>query len=493
MKKYLNAISHLDDGTDLSAFGVYPLSIHRDGESATFMVDDGDRDVLVRVGDPAGFAGEFGTAAGRSYVAARLDHDTARNLRRLYPFCAPKSVLGEKFTFGVGDRLGLATPGHIRVFRELGGTPVFAQQSIRELNLTNRTFDDVLDAATFAVYREGFTAGYGADGDHLKTPDEVRYALSSGYTMVTLDCSEHIRGDVNTLSGAAVKIEYAKVKNADVEKRYLGRRFAVGGETLTYNEEDFMRMYLIYGGAVDFAERIFNEFFKGENAPDFEMSIDETSTPTTPLQHYFIASELIRRGVAVKTIAPRFCGEFQKGVDYVGDLKQFEKEYVEHTAIADHFGYKLSVHSGSDKFSVFPIVGRVSNLHVHVKTAGTNWLEAMRVVAQKDPALYRQVHKYALTRFADAKKFYHVTTDLTKIPDVDTLSDSALDGLFEENNARQLIHITYGFILGEKNADGSFRFKDKLYSLWRTEREAYYERLYKHIGRHVRTLMQDVK
>lgn len=493
MKAYIEGIQYLQSNADLSAYGVYPLSVNFDGGNATFMADDGGEDVIVRVGDPAGFCGESGTAAGRPYVVARLDHAAAATLRRLYPFSAPKSVLGERFTFGVGDRLGVATPGHIRVFKEFGGTPVFAQQSIRELTLTNRTFDDVLDAATFAVYREGFKSGFGADGDHLKTPDEVRYALKSGYTMVTLDCSAHIRGDVNDMTDEAVKKEYALLRDADVEARYLNKAFTVGDDKLTFDETSFMRMYLIYGEAVTFAESIFKEFFTGDNAPDFEMSIDETATPTTPLQHYFIASELIRRGVDVKTIAPRFCGEFQKGVDYIGDLAQFEKEYVEHTAIADHFGYKISVHSGSDKFSVFPIVGRVSNLHVHVKTAGTNWLEAMRVVAEKDPALYREIHKYALTRFTDAKKYYHVTTDLSKIPDVDTLSDAALSGLFEENNARQLIHITYGFILGEKNADGSFRFKERLYSLWRKERETYYVRLYKHIGKHVRLLKSEVK
>ena len=116
---------------------------------------------------------------------------------------------------------------------------------------------------------------------------------------------------------------------------------------------------------------------------------------------------------------------------------------------------KLSIHSGSDKFSTFTLIGKYTNGNFHVKTAGTNWLEAMRAVAASDPALYRSIHKYALTMFDEAKKFYHVTTDLNKIPDVDTLKDEELVDLFTQNDARQLIHITYGFILNVKDDDGN--------------------------------------
>ena len=187
-------------------------------------------------------------------------------------------------------------------------------------------------------------------------------------------------------------------------------------------------------------------------------------------------------------MAPRFCGEFQKGVDYIGDLKQFEEELKVHAAIARNFGYKLSIHSGSDKFSTFELIGKYTQGNFHLKTAGTNWLEAMRAISVADPALYREIHKYALEMFTEAKKFYHVTTDITKIADVDTLKDSELPDLFTQNDARQLIHITYGFILTVKNADGTYRFKDKLYKLWRDEEQIYSDMLYKHIGRHLELL-----
>ena len=223
---------------------------------------------------------------------------------------------------------------------------------------------------------------------------------------------------------------------------------------------------------------------------NFEISIDETMSPTTPEQHYFVANELVRRGVRFATIAPRFCGEFQKGVDYIGDLKKFEHELYAHAAIARHFGYKLSIHSGSDKFSVFPIIGRLTQGNFHVKTAGTSWLEAMRVVAMTDAALYREIHAFALTAFSQATKYYRVTTDLAKIPSLDTLSDAELPELFEQNDARQLIHITYGLILSASNADGGSRFKQRLFSLWRAQAELYTKRLELHIGKHLELLYQ---
>ena len=160
-----------------------------------------------------------------------------------------------------------------------------------------------------------------------------------------------------------------------------------------------------------------------------------------------------------------------------------------HAAIARYFGYKISIHSGSDKFSIFPSAGRETQGRFHLKTAGTNWLEAMKLVAIKDPGLYREIHDYALGAFKYATVYYHVTTDLTKIPDLNTLSDSALADLFANNDCRQLIHITYGLILNEKNSDGSFRFKDRLYKLWRDYHEDYCKLLHSHIGHHLHDIL----
>jgi len=466
-------------------FNAYEKSINSIDSTVVFMAKDGERDFLIiaangeKTGSQLGFKGE--DIDGGIFRAA-LTHENACVLRNLFPFTSPVRGLRNPKSFGLGDRLGIATHGHTVLFEKNDVFPVFAQQSIRELNLTNRSFEDVLDAASFAVFREGYKKGFGADGDHLKTAEDIRYALSLGFTMITLDCSEHIRNGAAPGSVPPLAEHYAC--------KYLNKTFDIEeGISLVFSENELAQCATIYSGAISFAADMYSRFLAdGRYNADFEISIDETASVTTPLQHFFAARELLDAGVSFATIAPRFCGEFQKGIDYSGDIAQFEKEIKVHAAIARHFGYKLSIHSGSDKFSVFPIIGRETRGHFHVKTAGTNWLEAMRTAAVADPSLYREIHSYALTAFDDARKYYHVTTDLSAIPDISAVKDNALVGLFENNDARQLIHITYGHILTQKNPDGSFMFKDRLYKLLREHEEEYRSALVKHIGKHLKLL-----
>jgi len=470
-------------------FDAFEKSINKVDSTVVFMAKDGaascGADFLViaadggKTGSQLGFKGND---LGGGKFRAETTHENAVALRRLFPFTAPARGLKKLKSFGLGDRLGIATPGHIDLFEKNDVFPFFAQQSIRELNLTNRTYEDVLDAASFAVFREGYKKGFGADGDHLKTPEDIQYALSLGFTMITLDCSEHIKNDVTPDNAPPADKQYAD--------KYLNKSFNIEeGVSLVFNEKELAQCAAVYSGAISFAADMYSRFLAGgKYAADFEISIDETVSITTPLQHFFVARELMDAGVSFATIAPRFCGEFQKGIDYIGDVSQFEKEIKVHAAIARHFGYKLSIHSGSDKFSVFPAIGRETRGNFHVKTAGTNWLEAMRVAAMADPSLYREIHAFALTAFAEARKYYHVTTDLSKLPDVSALKDNELVRLFENNEARQLIHITYGLILGKKTPDGGFAFKEKLYKLWKEHEREYRDALVRHIGRHLELL-----
>ena len=191
-----------------------------------------------------------------------------------------------------------------------------------------------------------------------------------------------------------------------------------------------------------------------------------------------MASEMQKAGIVLCSLAPRFCGEFQKAIDYIGDLASFEAEFAIHAAIADHFGYRLSVHSGSDKFSVFPLIGKHTRGLLHLKTSGTSWLEAVGAIAEKNPLLYRKIHQKALSNFSEAKIFYHVSGDPEKVEDPAFRSDETLIGYLKDDNCRQLLHITYGFVL----ADPILR--RELYQTLSENEEHYYNRLTYHIGRH---------
>lgn len=451
---------------------IYDRSLNKIGDKIVCMVHDDEKDYLLDNG-----VNKFVGEEKYGWNLSPLTHENAIALRSVFDFTAPKPVLREKSSFGVGDRLGIAADGHIQVFEKFDAFPVLVQQSIRELKLTERTYEDVLDCASFAVFKNGFKKPFGADGDHLKTPEDIEYALRLGFTMITLDCSEYIVSDADR------QLESVEIPT-QISLIYLEKKFNIGEETvLKFDEASLKEAYLIYNKAIDFACEIFEKYITDK--VDFEISIDETATPTTPLQHFYVANELIRRGVKVTTMAPRFCGEFQKGIDYIGNIAQFEKEIELHCRIARHFGYKISVHSGSDKFSVFPIIGKYTAGCFHVKTAGTNWLEAMRVIAETEPQLYREIHAFAIESFNEATKYYHVTTDLTKIPNLSELKDDELVTLFEQNDARQLIHITYGLILTHKNPDGSFVFRDRLYKAWRIHADEYKNAIFNHISHHL--------
>ena len=418
-------------------YGVYERSVHVMDGYTVFMAKVDGADKLCAFGEKQPF---FGVNRGE-YTECELTHENAVILRKEFAFCAPMQVLSLcKCTFGVGDRLGRAAPGHLQVFEKYGATPVLAQQSMRELTLTGRTYRTIIDTASFYVFREGYEGGFGADGDHLKHMEDIGAALEDGCSMITLDLSEHI----HSVDEAAVP-----EASAEVKERYLGKTFTLAdGSVLKFGEKELNTISAIYTEAMDFTQKVYETYFAdGKYAADLEVSIDETSVSTTPLQHFFVANELTARGVRFATIAPRFSGEFQKGIDYIGDLEVFTEELKVHQAIAETFLYKLSVHSGSDKFSVFPVIGEITKGQFHIKTSGTNWLEAMRLVAMQQPELYRNIHKYALTVFEKAKAYYHVTANVAAIADVDTLRDEELPKLFDIADSRQLIHITYGFIL----------------------------------------------
>lgn len=474
----------------LSGCEAYPKSLH-EAKGALFFIARADTSqfLIIATKKPEGFEGFEGEALelpGVPAIKCPLSPANARALMRLFPFAAPSRHGDAAFSMGLGDRLGLASPGHIRAIAGRGVFPVLAQQSMRELKLTGRTYEEVLAAASFAVFCEDWRGGWGADGDHLKTAEEIRYALGCGYTMITLDCSEHIGSGFTAFSAFGDSEQTAL---AYYEKKYAGQTFRLGDIEIRIGPEMLKGIVLTYARAIDHALRIYRDVIAPCGRPvDFEMSVDETSAPTAPEAHFIVAKELADGGARVSSLAPRFAGEFQKGIDYIGDIARFEREFIVHERIAEHFGYRLSIHSGSDKFAVFGVIGRHTGFKVHVKTAGTNWLEALRVVARNDPALFRELLAFALEHFQEARAYYHVGAEPSRVAPLSSVPDEKLEGCLDAPDARQILHITYGLLLQAKDPDNSLRFKDRLYALLHQREEDYARALEKHIGKHIDSL-----
>ena len=408
-----------------------------------------------------GFDGPAGTAGSLHWQQVIPGPVNLGPLFALFPWTRPTSLRDRRTTIGMGDRTGLATAGQIAAARRFDVAPVLAQQSIRELDFTGRSFSDVVADAAFLVFQEGFTRGYGADGDHLKTIPDIDRALACGMPMITLD----LTGVMNPLGAnwtdAEIETAFGRLPadfRSRIEERYYDASVQLETATLQIDAATARRCAVMYGEALGFTAEVDQHLRRNRgSAYDLEISVDETTTPTLPLHHYFIARELEARGVAVNSLAPRFIGDFQKGIDYIGDIDEFARQFRVHAEIARAAGgYKVSVHSGSDKFSVYPVVGAETDLRLHLKTSGTSWLESLRTVAQCEPHLYRMIHRHAYEAFPVALKAYHITADIDAIAPLDTTADDQLPSYLDDPNCRQFLHISYGGLLRAPEIRGSF-------------------------------------
>jgi len=469
--------------------GIYPRSIHFvSGAVVAMGRDDRERRLLILADGekklPAGFEGEpVRLESCECGLIAPLSETNAAVLRRHFPWCAPRSLRNERTSIGCGDRLGLATAGQLRAARKYRLSPVLAQQSMRELTMTGRTFREVVDDATFMVFAEDYRDGWGADGDHLKTIADIDVALDAGMPMITLDLSEVMNAAAGNWSDGEIMKAFDALPEDERKNAlagYADQNYVIESMTVGISAAEARRCAVMYDRALDFAVEVHRHLKerRGEEF-DLEISIDETTTPTLPAHHLYIARELMLRGVTVASIAPRFVGEFQKAVDYIGDVEEFARQFRVHAAIARAFGnYKISVHSGSDKFAVYPTVGEETHGFLHLKTAGTSWLVAVEVIAEHDPALYRDMHRFALKHFDEMLKLYHITADLNRIPPLDTLRDDQLPELIRSHpDARQLLHITYGPIL-------TWELRDDFFAAMHKYEDAYAEALEKHFDKH---------
>lgn len=379
-------------------------------------------------------------------------------------------------SFGFGDRLGLATPGHIAAVRAAGGkfAPIFAQQSVRENARTGRTPQQVMDDAKRAVEAAQWDAPWGADADHLKTVDDLPTFVEAGYTFFTVDPGEYVDNLADTDSPEMLKHKVQTDRWEEIAARYLNQsEEQVWGR---FNSESLLRASVKYGDAIEHAAAMFSRLSQMKDEFDFEVSVDETESPTTPLEHYFIASELSRLGVRFTSLAPRFIGRFEKGVDYIGDLNALETELEKHAAVTKYFGtYKLSLHSGSDKFSVYRLIANYWGERIHVKTAGTSYLEALRVLAKCEPALFLKIYSLGMERYEADKKSYHVSADLALLSDT-----KDLPSLLHNFDAREVLHVTFGSALTQ--------FGPELKQALAKHETVYLEGLQVHFEKHLRLL-----
>ena len=372
----------------------------------------------------------------------------------------------EKFSIGVGDRFARQAKAQLRAFqmlaeRGLEAVPVW-NKSNREHTFIGSEPSSVLAAGQAAVSALGWRGGWHVDADHIGLKTVDRFLPHSDF--FTLDVADFI-GKPAAPEGVRAFVEKHSELIGTVTIANIVRPF----EITRAEVERVAGKFLL---AVQEAGKIYRHIAaqKGEGNFIAEVSMDETDSPQTPPELLIILAALADEGVPAQTIAPKFTGRFNKGVDYVGDLAQFEQELHDDLAVIAHavkaYGLpanlKLSVHSGSDKFSLYPIIRRTLpkfGAGLHLKTAGTTWLEELIGLSEAGGdglALAKEIYAYALAHVDELCAPYASVIDIdhTRLPGAEAVAEwtgpqlaSALRHIpnHPEFNphVRQLLHVSF--------------------------------------------------
>jgi len=371
-----------------------------------------------------------------------------------------------KYSFGIGDRFALQGKAQLQAIlkAEQQGveiTPVW-NKSHREHTIIGTKPSDVRAEADAAVKELGFKGDYFVDADHINLSNVDLFIDSSDF--FTLDVADYIGRP------ASQEDIEAFVKKFD---RYIGRLDVPGiDEPIEITGEDITRIASKMLLAVKEAGKIYRHIEKVKGKGNFviEMSMDETEQPQMPIEMLLVLAAISAEEIPAQTIAPKFTGRFNKGVDYVGDVVQFEREFNEDLAVIDfavkEFGLtsnlKLSIHSGSDKFSIYEPINKALkkfDAGLHIKTAGTTWLEEITGLAAsggRGLELAKEIYAKALEQIDELCEPYKTVIDIdrSKLPSADTMqnwsSDNYVKALKHEKsckdynpNLRQLLHVGY--------------------------------------------------
>ncbi len=372
-----------------------------------------------------------------------------------------------QYSFGVGDRFGHQGKAQLKAFiaakeeLNIDITPVW-NKSYREHTTIGTQPDEVRKEADAAVKALNWQGDYFVDADHINLKNVDSFIGPSDF--FTIDVADFI-GE----AAPAEKIAAFISKH----KSYLGELNIPGiNESFTITEKWLESFACNYLKAMEEASNVYEYLVKKKGKGNFvpEVSCDETDTPQSPLDLFFIFKLLADHDVPAQTIAPRFSGRFNKGVDYVGDVAQFEKEFEQDLLVIKYavkeFGLpdnlKLSVHSGSDKFAIYPVIGKLIRKHdtgIHIKTAGTTWLEEIAGLALSDGdglSLAKEVYTTAYNKMEELTAPYASVIDvkMENLPKPDEVQKwsgkqfgNALihDQSCDDFNAdfRQLIHVGY--------------------------------------------------
>ncbi|MCF8224295.1 MAG: tagaturonate epimerase family protein [Bacteroidales bacterium] len=340
-----------------------------------------------------------------------------------------------KYSFGIGDRFTMQGKAQLNAIIGINkaGIPVAPvwNKSNREHQIVNTGPADTWKEAAESVSALGYEGPWFVDADHINNSNVDPYVAHSNF--FTIDVADFIgaQADQEELEQMTLAMEpfTGELRIPGIEKP-----FVITGDMIYDSVKKFYR-------AIKEASSIYNRIRTLRKSDDFvpEISMDEVETAQSPVELFFILYMIHHLKIPAQTIAPKFTGRFNKGVDYQGDIRSFRKEFEEDLMVIDHavrlFGLpgnlKLSVHSGSDKFSIYPVISELIHKHdrgIHVKTAGTTWLEeviGLAMAGGEALEMAKRIYSLAYGRMDELCAPYAAVIDIKKseLPDPEVVSN----------------------------------------------------------------------
>ena len=372
----------------------------------------------------------------------------------------------KKYSFGTGDRFGQQGNAQLQAVKkakEQGvDIAIVWNKSHREHMIVGTTQADVRKEADEAVASEGWSGNYYVDADHIGLSNVENFLTASDF--FTLDVADFI-GEKAEEKELQQFVDRCSAFSGQLHIKGIDKPLAITGEKIRESAEKYLF-------AIQKAAEIYThiEANKGRNTFITEVSMDETEEPQTPEELFFILAALADQKIPAQTIAPKFTGRFNKGVDYQGDVEQFNREFNDDVCVIRHAltlfdlpkNLKLSVHSGSDKFSIYPGIRKAIEMHdagIHIKTAGTTWLEELIGLSESGDTyldLVKDIYRSAYKRFDELCGPYSTVIDIDRnllpSPEIfDTWNNLKiaqsirhdLDCADYDKNIRQLLHVGY--------------------------------------------------
>ncbi len=482
---------------ELGGLQLHPLSFSRTGDVAAFLAaQEGEKRRMVTLSLahhdrplPRQPLDELQRDKVRVGIVD-VDSDLMGKLMDELPWLRARPNPGRS-AIGLGDRLGLASPAHVRALEECDLFPYLALQSPIELAGSGRQWADVLGDACYGLLREGYRRGFGADADQLTLEAEVEAAAAAGFVRFTLNLAGEVASvqglDRQMLSHRFVQLEQ-EIPGADQwRKRYLGKGFDLSlgfaRRTVMFDERSFLVTMVQYGPVwrrfVELVEKV-QSCTRGKPF-EVELALFATDVQTTPEAHLFLALEAASLGLPLHAVAPRLTGRFARCVPYKGNARKLARNVAIHAAIARQAdNHRIAIHSGSDKFSVLGVLAEATDGNFYLKTSGTSLVEALRVAATEERELFEEICEAALTTLREGSALFDLNIDPGKLPSPRTLDDDDLSAYFlDTEHGRHLLCETWSQTLGVDS-----KYRPRLLQLLASHEARHFDFVKQHVEKH---------